>query len=269
MHYLNTVVWLMIKQIIFLSLFIPSIAFSAIDKPVDNIIYKAIKTPADIEDIKSRQVKPVAYTHVINLAKLDVKTKKKKFFNMMLPAILISKAQQDKKYQKVSRLNKAESINQQDEKWLADLRKRYRADNNHELMVRMHTHPSSIVLAQSAIETGWGTSRFFVKAMNAFGVWSYNKNEPRVKASETRNGKAIYVKKYASLNETIDDYFVTLGRGPYKKFRQQRLKNTNPLKLIQFLDQYSEIREKYVKRLRSVIKYNKLQRFDKYVLENT
>jgi len=249
-------------SIIFTLFLLPSISLANSDK----VIYKAIKTVDDIEDINSKQVKPIAYTEVINLAKLDVKTKKKKFFNMMLPAILISKAQLDKDYQKVEKLNKAESINQQDEKWLAGLKKRYRAENNTMLLTRMHTHPSSIVLAQSAIETGWGTSRFFVQAMNAFGVWSYNKSEPRIKARETRKGKAIYVKKYSSLNHTIDDYFVTLGRGPYKKFRQKRLTVKNPLTLIKYLDQYSEIREKYVKRLRSVITYNKLQRFDEYHL---
>ena len=256
----------MLKKQIISALIILLLSTSISWADSDKIIYKAIKTAADIEDINSQQVKPIAYTEVISLAKLDVKTKKKKFFNMMLPAILISKAELDKDYQKVAALKKADSINQQDEKWLAELKKRYRAENSAELLTKMHTHPSSIVLAQSAIETGWGTSRFFVQAMNAFGVWSYNKNEPRVKARETRKGKAIYVKKYSSLNHTIDDYFVTLGRGPYKKFRQKRMTVNNPLTLIKYLDQYSEIREKYVKRLRSVISYNKLQRFDEYHL---
>jgi len=256
----------MLKKQIFSVLLILIFSSSTSRANTDKIIYKAITTASDIEDINSKQVKAIAYTKVISLAKLDVKTKKKKFFNMMLPAILISKEELDKDYKKVEKLSAAETINQQDEKWLADLKKRYRAENNAELLTRMHTHPSSIVLAQSAIETGWGTSRFFVQAMNAFGVWSYNKNEPRVKARETRKGKAIYVKKYSSLNQTIDDYFVTLGRGPYKKFRQQRMKVSKPLTLIKYLDQYSEIREKYVKRLRSVISYNKLQRFDEYHL---
>ncbi len=253
------------KQILFIFI-IAFLSTSASQADSHNIIYKAIKSPNDIEDINTLKVKPIAYTKVISLANLDVKTKKKKFFNMMLPAILISKADLDKNYKKVEKLSKAENINQQDEKWISDLKKRYRADNSYELLSRMHTHPNSIVLAQSAIETGWGTSRFFVQAMNAFGVWSYNKNEPRIKAKESRKGKAIYVKKYSSLNHTIDDYFVTLGRGPYKKFRQQRMKVNNPLTLIKYLDQYSEIREKYVKRLRSVINYNKLQRFDEYQL---
>jgi len=257
----------MLKKQLFSAIFILVFSSSISWAQTDKIIYKAIKKPSDIEDINSPQVKPIAYTHVISLAKLDVKTKKKKFFNMMLPAILISKAELDKDYKKVEKLSKADSINQQDEKWLAALQKRYRAKDNAELLIRMHTHPVSIVLAQSAIETGWGTSRFFVQAMNAFGVWSYNKNEPRVKARETRKGKAIYVKKYSSLNHTIDDYFVTLGRGgPYKQFRQKRMTVNNPLTLIKYLDQYSEIRGKYVKRLRSVINYNKLQRFDHYHL---
>ena len=62
--------------------------------------------------------------------------------------------------------------------------------------MRLKTHPTSIVLAQAAIESGWGSSRFYKEANNVFGVWSYSENEPRIKAMEDREGKSVYVKKY-------------------------------------------------------------------------
>ncbi len=74
----------------------------------------------------------------------------------------------------------------------------------------MKTHPVSIVLAQAAIESAWGESRFFKKGNNIFGMWSYNRKEPRMRARETRNGKPVYLKKYRSLSDAIDDYFVTM-----------------------------------------------------------
>ena len=33
--------------------------------------------------------------------------------------------------------------------------------------------PASLVLAQSANESGWGTSRFAIEARNMFGIWCF------------------------------------------------------------------------------------------------
>jgi Bax protein len=235
----------------------------------NDIVYKAIKTPKDIENINSRIVKPIAYTSVVSLADLDVKTKKQKFFDMMLPAILISKEKLRVKRERATELLKKANLSAEEQAWLDKLKKTYRTDDTTKLLLRLNDHPTSIVLAQAAIETGWGTSRFFRNANNVFGVWSYNSKEPRVKASETRDGKAVYVKKYKSLIGAVDDYFITIGRGPYSGFRKSRASTSDVMELVKHLDTYSEIREKYVKRVRSVISYNKLRKYDDYVLAST
>jgi len=131
----------------------------------------------------------------------------------------------------------------------------------------MKTHPVSIVLAQAAIESGWGESRFFKEGNNIFGMWSVNKNEPRIRAKETRNGKAVYLKKYNSLSDAIDDYFVTIGRGAYKSFRKQRDITKDPLKLVQYLINYCELREQYTKKLRKFIIANNLEDFDDFQID--
>ncbi len=87
----------------------------------------------------------------------------------------------------------------QDLVFLDKMYKKFKTDNNRELLIRMKTHPVSIVLAQAAIESAWGESRFFKKGNNIFGMWSYNRKEPRMRARETRNGKPVYLKKYRSL----------------------------------------------------------------------
>ncbi|MGB0466114.1 MAG: glucosaminidase domain-containing protein [Pontibacterium sp.] len=233
-----------------------------------SIVYKPIHTPADIESLTPPHIRPMAYTRVSTLANLDVGTKKQKFFDMILPAILISKQRLKDSRDKLALIAAKPQPDPQELQWLEQQFKRYKAKDINELRDKLVPHPNSIILAQAALETGWGTSRFFLDGNNIFGVWSFNANEPRMRASHTREGKAIYVKKYSSLIEAVDDYFVTIARGgPYRQFRQARLDTSDPLKLIPFLDKYSEIGMAYVQRLRSMIVHNKMQRFDQYQLQ--
>ena len=234
-----------------------------------DIVYRDIDTPDDIVDINSRIVQPIAYTNVMSLSDLDVGIRKQKFIDIMLPAILISKSKLRAKRERATELLKKEELSTGDNVWLDKLKKTYRTEDPDKLLLRLNDHPTSIVLAQAAIETGWGTSRFFREANNAFGVWSYDTNEPRIRASETRDGKAVYLKKYRSLIEAVDDYFITIGRGPYTSFRKHRAINSDVKNLVNHLDTYSEISDEYVKRLHSVINSNTLQKYDNYVLAGT
>lgn len=214
----------------------------------------------------SHNVKPYVYTSAIDLSVLEVKRKKQAFINMMLPTILIAKYELEEIRNKVIKLQQKKELNQVEQGLLDDLYKTYKCQSFDELKSRLQTHPTSIVIAQAAIESGWGTSRFYNKANNIFGVWSYNTNEPRIVASENREGKAIYVKKYEALPESIHSYFKTIARGPYLDFRKARQKTTDVYELIPHLKVYSELREEYVNRLEELIRYNKLEQYDQFVL---
>ena len=135
------------------------------------------------------------------------------------------------------------------------------------MLSRLKTHPTSIVLAQAAIESGWGTSRFYIEANNVFGIWSYSENELRIKAMEDREGKSVYVRKYDVLPESIISYFKTIARGPYSEFRTAREKISEVSVLISYLEVYSELREEYVKRLDQLIQYNNFEKYDSYTLK--
>ncbi len=230
---------------------------------------KKIKTPDDIKVFTSKVIEPINYTNTISLNKLQVSEKKQKFFHMILPAILISKANLKLKRERVLSLmdTPQSSWSQDDYKFLEDLYKKYKTDDIKKLANRLKTHPASIVLAQAAIESAWGESRFFKEANNIFGVWSYNKNEPRIRAKKTRNGKPVYLKKYASLSDAIDDYFLIIGRGAYKSFRQHRNITDNPLELVKYLVNYCEL-SNYPRKLRKFIVHNKLRKFDKFRLSS-
>jgi len=233
------------------------------------VTYQAIESPDDIRNISSENVTAIAYTQVISLQSLPTQTKKDKFIAMMLPAILIGKQRLQQARYKVELLLQKETLNSTEQIWLDQYIALYRVKKPEQLLEQMIDMPNSIVLSQAAIETGWGTSRFFLEGNNIFGVWSVNASEPRIRASESRNGKAIYVKKYDSLLGAVDDYFLTLGRGgPYRSLREKRNKTDNPLQLIQHLGSYSELGDTYIQRLSKMIEYNDLQRFDSYTLTN-
>ncbi len=145
---------------------------------------------------------------------------------------------------------------------------RYRTEDIATLKRRLHTHPPSLVLAQAAIESGWGTSRFFAQANNIFGVWSFNANEPRIEALGSREGKAVYLRKYDTLLEAVEDYFRTLATSrSFSQFRHARLKNDDPLHLVTFLGHYSEQREAYIQKVQSVIEHNNFTQYDSYELD--
>ncbi len=228
---------------------------------------KRINSPEDITIFKDRDIKPINYVNTISLNKLEVSEKKKKFFNMILPAILISKHKFKVLRNRAKRIINSVNPSSSDLAFLKKMYKKFDTTDNKELLIRMKTHPVSIVLAQAAIESAWGESRFFKKGNNIFGVWSYNKNEPRIRAKEKRGNKHVYLRKYKSLSDAIDDYFIIIGRGAYKSFRKHRNMTNNPLQLVQYLVNYCELKEKYTKKLRRFIIKNRLTKFDKFRID--
>ena len=223
--------------------------------------------PSDIRPV-SNPVNAYVYTKAIDLSVLDVQNKKQAFINIMLPSILIAKHQLEEDRIKVLALEKkGQPLSDEEERYLANLKRDYKCHTSKELLSRLKTHPTSIVLAQAAIESGWGTSRFYKEANNVFGIWSYSENELRIKAMEDREGKSVYVRKYDVLPESIISYFKTIARGPYSEFRTAREKISEVSVLISYLEVYSELREEYVKRLDQLIQYNNFEKYDSYTLK--
>ena len=228
---------------------------------------RRISSPSDIKIFKDKKIEPIQYTNTISLNNLQISEKKQKFFNMILPAILISKQKLKVKRNRVYTIINTLNPSEEDMKFLEKQYATYNTTDNRELLSRMKTHPVSIVLAQAAIESAWGESRFFKEGNNIFGMWSYNKNEPRIRAKVSRKGKAVYVRKYATLSDAVDHYFEVIGRGAYKNFRKQRDITKDPLQLVKYLVNYCELKEKYTRKLKRFIIANKLRKFDEYVID--
>ena len=180
------------------------------------------------------------------LFSMSVQEKKRVFIDKALPAIEKIYNLNTKVYEDVKLSLKDKSK----QNYIAKLKTKYKVSTDEELLMSLKPFPISIALAQAAIESAWGTSRFYREANNIFGVWAFGKNTPRIAAKEKRKGKTIWVKKYNSLEDSINDYYLNIGRGfAYKKFKELKM--------------YSEKREVYSKELESIIRYNKFTKYDK------
>ncbi len=192
---------------------------------------------------------------------MSVVTKKKRFFYLLVPSVNKVYRELMTQYNKVK---KDLEMGANREK-IQNLKSIYKVKSDRDLLLALKPHPRSITLAQAAMESAWGTSRFFVQANNVFGVWSINKEEARIAAGEKRDEKkTIWLKKFNSIEDSVREYYKMMGRAPaYKEFRRVRYETDDVMQIIKKLGSYSEIGEKYIEEISSIIKYNKLEKYDR------
>ncbi|MDX2445224.1 MAG: glucosaminidase domain-containing protein [Bacteroidales bacterium] len=236
---------------------------------VVELISKNIDSSNDIVDITDSLVLPYDYLNSISLDSLPVDEKKQKFIDLIIPAVLVAKHNLEQEQMEMTRLMSKDTnkLKVNEKEYIQSILEKYKTENIDDLNKMLHTHPTSIVIAQAAIESGWGTSRFFVEANNIFGIWTYNSDIPSIKALGQRSGKTIYLKKYPSLSKSIESYFFTIALGPYSDFRSERLILDDPYKLIPYLTPYSERGAEYVEQIRIVLNKNDLVKYDNYIID--
>ena len=154
---------------------------------------------------------------------------------------------------------------------LLEIKKKYKVKklyNLNKYFIKIDVVPPAMALAQAAVESGWGKSRFIQEANNIFGHWTYN---PRIgMLPEQREADAKhFIRIFKTLQASIDAYMLNLNRNrAYKSFQKKRFslrsKNKNPsgLALSQTMTNYSGIGEEYLAILKNVIKKNKLKKYD-------
>ena len=194
-----------------------------------------------------------------NIKEETVEQKKQHFKNILVPIVTEVYNRLENQYQAIKRdINS--NVNRD---YIEKLKIQYKAKTDETLLYALKPHPISIVLAQAAIESAWLTSRFTISANNIFGVWSFNKKEPRIAANATRGTKKIYLKKYKTFGAAVTDYYKTLAKTwAYAEFRKQRTLTNDPYKLVKLLESYSERKEYYTNLLKRMIEYNKFYEYD-------
>lgn len=260
-----------IRKILFPIILVFILVFGAC-KPAGNegfsenirIIRKLGGNPNNIEFISEYAV-PEYINDSISLDSLSIAQRKREFLNMMLPAVLAVKAKLDLNRERVLALEEKKDLTPLDKMFLDKLEKEYKTQNLKVLARRLRTFPVSIVLAQAAVESGWGTSRFFQEANNPFGIWAFNNAHARMEALSGRSGKKVYLRKFNNLKRSIEAYYRLLATGrAFRNFRKMKAETDQPLKLIQALNNYSERGSAYVNQLANLIISNNLQKYDQY-----
>lgn len=228
----------------------------------------------DVSDI--RQVLPVSddyvrprlYTNLRGLSSLPTEDAKRTFINAVLPAVLVAKHELAMVRMQLLRLQSSTGWDARDSALFEMASRRFRSTNLKEIIEKVGTLPNSVVLAQAAVESGWGQSRFFLEGNNLFGIWSFDPSEPRMAAGETRGKRTIWVRSYGNMSESIISYFDMLSTaGAFKGLRAARQHTTDPLSLLPYLKNFSERRGSYTRQLQTMIQQNDLTRYDALELD--
>ena len=223
----------------------------------EKVTFIKARTVEDIKKFSFDSIPRYKYTSVPDLSNLDVRKKKEAFINLILPSILI-----EKERIKIMREYVFENKNglplDTKSKVIID----YCGCNEiNSLLMCLTEQPTSIILAQAAIESGWGTSRFFIEGNNLFGIHSYNLEDERMKALNSDD--PVFVKKYDSISESIYDYLRNLAKSyAYKDFIEKRFLKKKPTDLIMYLEKYSIRRHKYTNDLRKIMVANNFTSYD-------
>ena len=251
------------------------------EKILVNIRQKPLN-PKILSDINVRYDE----NNLTSLTELDVsylKDNKKKFVRTVLPLIInenqkILSVRNNLIFLK-NKLSNNYSLNKSELQILKKLSKSHKIkfNNSHKLDVinnllkKVDIIPNSIVLAQAAIESGWGSSRFAQDFNALFGEYTYD-NDKGVVPLERENGEDHLIKAFNSYNSSVESYFNNINSHyAYEQFRElrkvmrERNNFSNVTLLVDKLDTYAED-ENYIQTIRSVIKNNNFEIFDKKII---
>ena len=209
----------------------------------------------------------------------DVQTKKQEFFNYMLPMVrhANNRILNDRSLLLAIRndLRSGVTINPDAVQFVGELARVYRVKSREHLpsivdvlLIRVDVVPESLVLAQSANESGWGTSRFAREANNLFGVWCFTRGCGVTPLSRD-DGLTHEVARYDCVQDSVNAYIHTINtNGAYLGLRQIRATSRDGeqyisgLALAEGLKKYSSRGIDYVREIQQLIRVNNLQRFN-------
>ena len=179
-----------------------------------------------------------------------------------------------------SRLNQHEDISDIEGRWILERAERYGAGDQiispqliDQLLLRVDAIPPSLALAQAAIESGWGTSRFVREGNALYGQWTWN-DENGIIPEGRGEGQRFAIRAFDYLIQSVISYAHNLNtHTAYSDFRQARANmrisgdGLDGHQLAETLIYYSTRREDYVIDLRRIIDVNNFIELDKLSLE--
>lgn len=204
----------------------------------------------------------------------EIPLRKAIFFKAVLPLVLQANeriaADRERLWALRHRARMGAHILAQDRIWLMAQAESYgtKPFDFDELLTRMDVVPPSLALAQSAEESGWGTSRFVREGNALFGQYTTATDGHLVPAGlEDRPG--IRVQAFNRLLDSVHAYALNLNtHNAYRRFRDVRAAmrtegtTVDGMQLAQTLDRYSARGNAYVRTILSLIRGNRLSALD-------
>ena len=118
--------------------------------------------------------------------------------------------------------------------------------------------PKTLIIAQAAIETGWGTSRFANEGNNLFGIRTFNKDDKWLLPITWDQNKWIGwgVKVYETKCDSVRDYVRIINEvWAYEELRKVRDNGGDVYEMADHLTLYAS-KPTYTKLVKQLIKYN-------------
>jgi len=218
---------------------------------------------ADLSDLYNNDAKLATSMLTRDLKAASGQTKQSKFVCIVLPIAVRMDEEVYRQRIEILRLQAKQKKNialtADDQTWLSSIRTSYglaAKDSYDELLKRVDIVPLPLLLAQAALESGWGTSRAAHDLNNLFGIHA-TKGQPCKTGYDTHNA---FVRQYTYITESVSDYVRLLNSGSYySKFRDARTKMRSngqaldSVKLLSSLGNYNETPVAYIKTVRQVM----------------
>lgn len=228
------------------------------------------------------RVLPASVPHDFDAMK-DSNERKRLFLRMVLPLVLITNDSILKTRGKLQafrdRLESGKTLTTREKTWLNERFKEYKVEvgDFDALLHRADIVPVSLALAQAAVESGWGTSRFAREGNALFGQWTWSKDASDGIVPEKRaEGKTHMIKAFQAPVDAVSSYIRNLNtHRAYRELRKIRASmrkkdaTITGTALAEGLEAYSEKGYAYVKLIRQIIRTNKLGSLDEAGLAPT
>lgn len=208
--------------------------------------------------------------------------RKARMVNNLLPAIQRNNRallkQREEAHKLFARAENNRDLRKRELKWLSQQGKRYRLPETDApdiewlrlLLRRLDIIPADLALAQAAMESAWGKSRFATQGNNYFGQWCFSRGCGIV-PGERPAGASYEVETFDSVEDSVQRYMLNLNSHPrytqLRLLREAERKEQRPVdgqELAAGLHGYSAIGDTYIRTLRALIRANDFQRFDNH-----
>ena len=200
-------------------------------------------------------------TQAKDFTKVKGKSKKQIFIDTLIPTIekIRAKVEADKQY--VISLIEKEILTEEEKLFLNEMYTKYKvkSKSKNDLVHKMVVPPTSFILGQASLESGWGSSKLAREGNNLFAIRSTLKDKERT----VYLGPNQFYKKYESMEDSVEDYIMTLSRhSSYSNLRKAINNGEETMVLVKHLGNYSEVKYIYEQRLTQIITKNNLVKYD-------